>query len=360
MPLPSTAAFKAAVVNAHTIRSRAVLMRGGVEDSSTTFMLTSGNVTEDTTNAVRGKCNITLIDPAGTLTPKYSYDALFPGYNEIKLYRGIYLPSGTLEEKSLGIFGFEDVNADDSGDSYSLQINGFDRSQRVSDSKFTTDTTFSGAIGPIIQSIVSARIPNATFNFTPTNYTVNQVIYKRGDDPWKACRDLATAAGMDIYFDRSGACTMVPFPTLNDSVDWVFEEGEEAVLLTVGKTLNRSEFNHWYEIAEGSNIAVPFYGEARDDADIAASGDRPYFHVSSLYTTQPQAQAAAQAMKAANSGATEKLQLMIVPNPAILTNDLCQVVNSRTRTDSRYIISKLITPLLATQGQNIATREQVA
>lgn len=357
MPLSTSAAWRREVKYSHQIYSYARVMRNG-QLTNDTLYVDQGNVTEDVNRDIRATCSLTMIDPTGRYIPSTTADLLFPGASEVKLFRGLYLADGTYEEKPLGVYGFSDTDTHDTGDNLTIALEGSDRSQRVSDAKFAQSYTASGSIQDIILSVIGPRIPNLQYSFYPTTHTVNQVTFQRGDDAWKACVSLANGAGLDLYFDRDGVLTMMPLPTGHGNADWTFTSGSEAIVLEAAKRLSRSQYNHFYEIAEGSNIAVPFYGEAFDADDIAASGDRPSFHSSSFYTAVEQCTAAALNRLRKEFGPTEDINIQNIPNPAILCNDLVQIDHPRLKVSALYLLDRVSTPMRATQGQYLATRKR--
>lgn len=357
MPLPTSPAWKRQVKYNHHIYSYARILRNG-QLTNDILYVDQGNITEDVARDIRATCSVTLTAPSTKLIPATTTDLLFPGINEIKLFRGIYLADGTYEEKSLGVYGFADVDTHDTGDNRTISLEGSDRSQKVADAKFLKTYTASGSINDIILSIVSPRIPNLKYNLYASNFTVNQITFNRGDDPWKAAVALAASAGCDLFFDRDGVLQMQPLPSGVGNPDWTFLSGAEAIILEGSKKLSRSQFNHFVEIAEGSNIAVPFYGEAYDLTDVQQTGDRPYFHSSSFYTSVEQCNAAALNNLRKDFGPTEDINIQVIPNPAILLNDLILIDHPRLRVSSLYLVDRVSTPMRATQGQYIATRRR--
>lgn len=361
MPLTYSSRFVAAVKKSHKIRSYVQLVAGGVLQPQT-FGITGGNAKEDATADIRTQASCKFIDKSGLLIPSASTDILYPGVNELKFFRGVVYPDGTYEDIPLGVFGFEDVNIHDSGDAITVDVECFDRSKKVSNARFSDVWVVASGttVATAILAIVAPRISGlqTSFSYEATNTTVKATQFDRGDDPWKACMTLADAGGLEVLFGRDGELIIRAVPSSSADPKWTFADGSEAVVIEVTKSLSVSEFNHTYEIAEGGDITTPFYAEARDEWSIAYTGDRPTFHVSSLYTSVGQCQAAADAKLEKVRGTVESVNLQIIPNPAIATGDVCQITNARTKTTSASIIDKVTTPLEANNGQYLGVRKR--
>lgn len=337
----------------HEVVTAVKVMANGRVIDDTSLIVDLGNTTEDKMSPIRTKGDVTVVDVTGSFTPRNITDLLWPGAHELALYRGLRLLDGTVDLKPQGIFSFPDANSHYTGDKFTIQMDLFDRAQRVAEDRFEdTYVVASGTpISDAIRDIVISRLPYVEFNFTETTYTTNKVTFERGSDPWEACRALAEAAGMEVFFDRFGRCTLQPEPMMVGNPKWTYAENDEAMILEYHKKISRSQYNKWIEVGEGTEIPVPFSASAVDQLSIDITGRRQTFHVSSFYTAVEQCQAAADARKLREQGNLEQISFQQVVNPALCVGDLISMYSERLHIANRYLMEKVVTPLRHDQGQ---------
>lgn len=361
MPYQVSEQFKKEIKYSQNIATKVELLRSGVVDSSVDLQVVQGNATEDKTNAIRWSAGLTFIDSTGELVPENVGDALFPGETEIKLYRGLYLEGQDEPELiPLGVYGFADTNSHYTGGNFTIQIDGFDRSRRVSEHAF--EETFSwengDTIDKVIRAIIAPRVPFAKFDFSSGTFALNKGSFDRGTDPMRGCESLAAAGGKEVFFDRDGVCTLRDEPNISGEPAWSFVEGEESTVLEYHKKVTRSQYNRWWEIGEGSEISVPFASYAEDKQSVERTGVRSTFHVSSFYTDISQTQIAANARKAREQGNVYQMSFQTIPNPALGVGDLTLLYSEPLHENHLYIMEKVVTPLRTDQGQYATTRRK--
>lgn len=357
-----TGAFDTAIRGSHKLATLAeVIDTTGAE---TTVDIVDGTVTLDQRAAVRGRCDLAIVDD-GTLNlvPDSASSLLAPYGNEIRVSRGITYPDGTTELVALGVFRFQVTEVDDAPDGMQIRITGLDRAQRFIDARFeepyqvTAGTNYATAILDVLQAAWSA-VPT---DFTTTALTAPSLIAQEGDDRWEFAHNMATAISMDLYFAGDG--TLVLAPDALSSPVATLAEGVDGVLLAAGRQWTREgTFNRVIATGENTSETAPARGVATDDNSLSPTyyygpfGKVPRFYVSPFLTTDAQAEAAAASILAKELGTTEQVQFGTLVLPQLEPGDTVCIARARAGIDEDHVIDSLTIPLAAVGSMTGATR----
>lgn len=366
----TSTAYQAAIIQSHKLATLCEVYVNGMLNSTLTII--DGNVNVQDT-VIRRNATISLTDPTGTLTPASAGDLLAPNGNEFKLYRGLYLPlTGVAELIPVGIFGIKDIQIQDSGDGFIIQIQGDDRAAKVQRAKFSqeyvvaADTNYATAI----QTLIANRYPTATFNFTPTAITTPLIIGKTGDDPWALARNMAAAIGCDLYFDVNGICVLTSVPLLNSGsvTVWTYAEGANSTLLYANRRLTYDGvFSHVVVSGENNSTTTPVKAEAFDTNPLSPTyylgkfGDVVDTSLlgSKLITTVGQAQTAANARLQKVTGFPDLVQVTIIPNAAHEVGDVVQITRAKSKINNKYLLDKFQVPMTQDRAMSVTSRQGV-
>lgn len=363
---PVSDAFEATLKQSHTMVTRAEIWEGS--SMLQEFNINDGTVTVQD-EAIRRRVTCTLTDPDGSLTPATASDLLAPVGNELRLYRGVVIPSTGVEEVvPLGVFGISDTRIYDSGGGLTLSIDAYDRARKVSRSKFTTEYVIAAGtnVATAIQAMINARVPGLTYNFTPTTAVTPVLVYNTGDDPWAKARELAASIGYDLYFDQTGICCLTPVPVLTQSTPtvWDYEEGPEATFLYLNRRLtDERTYSHVVITGEGNGIGEPVRAEAYDNNPasptyyLGAYGDIVLFESNRIITTFSQAQTVANARLQRVSGLVDLVEMQAIVNAAHDVYDVIGISRARLNIDARYVISKLSIPMTQDRAMNVSVKQ---
>lgn len=370
---PVSDEFKEQIKRPHKIVAKVEVLENGVAIEE--LPIHEGNVTVDATSANRRRCNIQI---AGEdYVPKDLEDLLHPlSGHELKPYRGLRLRDGTEELVPQGVFGIEDSDIQDSGESLTVATKGFDRSKVVERARFTDlyiiaeGTNYSDAIKDLIQD----RRPGTTFYSTPVTHTTPPMLFgsggwSGGGDPWEKAQKMAESIGMELYFDSSGACRLrpVPKPSEQGSV-WAYDEGPEAMFLSIDRKITREDVYNGV-IAFGLNTSTnePVRIEVWDDDPnsptyyLGSFGKVPTFYRSTMLLTSTQVTDAADAHLRKVLGTPEQVQFNSIVNPAHEVGDVITINRKRAGVDNtRHVIDKMNVPMRAANVMNITCRERRA
>lgn len=364
---PVSAAFLAAIKQSHVLVTKAEILRSGAPVQ--TLDILDGSVAVDVNNAVRRRCDVSLTDPTGTLTPAVATDLLAPFGNEVRLSRGIQFADGTSELIPLGVFGLEDVDVQDTADGLTIHLVGMDRAQKVA--RATLTDVYSVAAGTnfatAIQALIASRVSGLTYNFMITSNNTPALTFQSGDDPWKAAQDMAESMGAELFFDAQGICVLQPIPDpLVSAVAYSYLEGADATIVSVSKKLTRQGiYNYVVATGETSDPAiVPVRSVAQDSDPTSptytggAFGVVVRFYASPFITTQAQADSAAAAMLRQSLGLTEQVGFTAIPNPAHEAGDVVTITRARAKVDARYVLDAFTVPLGPTALLQGTTRKR--
>lgn len=368
---PMSAAFTAAVKQSHTVVTRAEIWQGGlfVRD----LEILSGKVSVDGGAAIRRRCEVTLADPAGDLTPSDVSDLLGPFGSEVRLFRGVRLVEGdpTSDELApLGVFRLTNTRVSDSDQGLVIRLAGHDRARRIQRARWIDPYLIPGGVNyaQAIQDLVADRAPGVAFNFVSSSRTAPPIILglDRDNDPWKDAQDMASALGCELFFDAAGVCVLRPIPDPNTSaLSATYAEGAEATLLGVERELDAEQtYNGAIVTGEGSNVQVPVRSERWDtDPDsptyhLGDFGKVPYFLTSSLITTQAQADAVASAILRRILGVTERIRFDAIVNPAHDAGDVVKIKRLRAGVDDIHVVNALEVPLAVGDPMSATTQKR--
>lgn len=355
--------FLTAVQSSHTLAVVAEVIDSA--GTVTPVDIIEGTVTLDQKAAVRGRCDLTVVDD-GTLglVPDSPASLLAPYGNELRVSRGVQFPDGTSELVSLGVFRFQATEVEDSPDGLQIRLSGQDRAARFIDARFeepyqvAAGTNYATAILTVLQ----AAWPDVPTDFTSTALTSPQLVVQEQDDRWQFAQAMAQAISMSLYFDGDGTLVLAP-DVLSDPVASV-TEGTDGVLLTAGRHWTREgAFNRVICTGENTGEDVPVRGVATDDNPLSPTyyfgpfGKVPQFYSSSFLTTDAQAAAAAQAILNKQLGTTEQVNFGSLVLPHLEPGDTVRVTRARAGINEEdHVLDGLTVPLSAAGAMSAQTR----
>lgn len=371
---PVTQRFIDAMKQSHKIATRVeVLELGNVIHEDLT--IEQGFVRADANNEVRRSCTVRLKDPKGELVPETARELLHPASaHELKVYRGIQYTDSTEDLVPQGVFRISKLTVDDSGEDLSMQIDGYDRSRSIARTKLLKDYGIAAGLSynrairllldaPYYQGFVSQKL-DFEFDFEVTEYTTTTQFFTTGWDPWKQAVQMASAIGMDLFFDQEGRCVLRSVPDPTGDPDWIYEEGPENTALYYNRTLDDDEAIN-FVIVLGQGGSFGSRGDARDlDPTSATYVYGPYGIVSITLQkdeikTDSQARAAALGELRRRMGIVEGLRYISTVNPALDVGDV--VLHTRPRSklqDRKYVLDVVQIPLEPEQPMNCVARER--
>ncbi|MCW2767547.1 MAG: RoPhREQ1 [Nocardioides sp.] len=256
------------------------------------------------------------------------------------------------------------------GGGLSIEISGVDLSRSVSRNSWEdvhfvdSGTNYATAIHDIIED----RLPGTQYNFASTTHVTPKLIFgmSMDSDPWQDAQDLATAIGMELYFDALGVCTLrdVPDPGTGQSV-WTFSDSANPTIASATRSLtDQTVFNYIVAYGESVDNAVPVSAVAFDDNPnsptyyLGAYGKVPTSFTSPEITTVEQAQAAADALLNLSIGNAENVEISVVPNPALEPGDVITVTIGELKLTGTFMVNDMNTPLSAAEAQTFTVYRQ--
>lgn len=318
-------------------------------------------------SAPRRRLTARFIDPTGLLTPTTAAD-IFTVYGpEVRPFRGIRFPDGTIEDVPLGVFGISDVEIDDAGAGTQISITAYDRSRKVSRAKPVQDFVVAAGtnFATGIQAVISNAVLGLTFSFITTPYTTPQVIVKVGDDPWKVAEDMATSIGCDLFFDVAGICVLQPRVNFTAGAPvWNYSEGDDAIILYANKRLTDDKaYNYYIVTGDNSSNTSTVRADASDINPFSATYIYgPYGLVtapvtsSKLIVTNAQAFVAAYGMLYKTIGFSHMIHFNAIPIAAHDIGDVVQITRAKSKINAQYILDQLSVPLTKDRALDAQTR----
>jgi hypothetical protein len=320
---------------------------------------TTGDVSVEAQRSTRRTMNMTFLPD--DVVPDEATDLLFPAGNELKVHRGVVRHDGVEELVPLGVYGFDTVAVtEDQG--YTIQVSGFDRAEKVRQNVFTESwpITKGTSLSDAISEILANRVPQfpALSMLASTDATTPLVVYGPGQDPWEACQSLATAAGMQLYFDPDGVPTLnsIPVPSHTTAVltyDLDDPNGTHPMVTLTRELTTGNTYNGVIASGEGTDLVRPLRAERWDDNPtspfyyLGEYGKKPFFYSSPLLLTEEQCIDAAQAQLSKLSGAVESASWQGIVDPRLEAYDVFWLKRDRIGVDAAFMIDSLTIPLTA-------------
>lgn len=271
--------------------------------------LVSGNISIDANRDERRSLDCVLDNSDGLLRHQPEHGLWWDKI--IKVWRGVKywgvdpitsLPHLYTYEAQLGEFLIDSIDADSFPNQ--IKITARDLSKKMLNSKLTQSMQF--AAGTKVETVIAALASNAgisKFILPITGKNVDKAtVFERNAERWKIAKDLAIAAGHDLFFDATGYLILRPFrDPSTTAVEYTFETGSSGNLVKYSKSSNDSKvFNHIVITGDTANnpttgSAGIVFVEAKNTATnsptrIARIGDRTFPYSSPFFTSNAQAQ----------------------------------------------------------------------
>lgn len=302
-------------------------------------------------------------------------DAAIAEYGTLTAQQG---PEETVEEYvPLGVFGITKVGVSTTTDGIRLDVSGVDRSKRITDNRWTEPYAIATGtnVGTALLALLQDRWADIETAFTTTSETTTAITLglDTGNDPWADARKIATAAGLDLYFNGNGICILEPVPDYETTTPVeTYSEGEDAMVLTANRDLSREGvYNAVIVTAEGSDTDQAYRGEALDDDSSSPTyvygpfGRVTLFASSPLIKTQAAADRFAKTRLAKLKGRNESISWTQIVDPSLDANDVVTVSNAAARLSKTIVLDRLTIPLGASEpmqavARTIASEEETA
>jgi hypothetical protein len=345
----TSAGFDAALASAtRTWRSRIEVLYGGQYVTTLTAVL-DGVVRLDDV-AVRRAADVTLVDPAGTLTPVTALDLLAPKGTELALAKGLVLPSGAVEWVPLGVFGIEEPEVFAHSEGTRITLKAFDRVAALRTRRFTTPwrVVANTATSVAIADIVTSRMSVPT-RITATGHTTPELVFDELSDPWEAITALAEADGLVAYFDPLG--TFVVDRREPVGTPAVYSEGPTSMLIETRRSIGVDK-TYSGVIVTGEHPDHPPVRVELWDTDPGSPtysdgpfGRRPYGFSSPLIKDASMANAAAASILARVGRMRQDVEITTVGHPGHEIADRVWVDDEASRTHGNYEVVSASIPL---------------
>jgi len=284
-------------------------------------------------------------------------------------------PSGTGSSGGGSGNGVTGTGGSSVGGGLALTVSGIDLSYAISRNTWTdifyvpANTNYAQAALEIAQN----RLPGINADVASTEVTAERLLFgtSQGNDPWQDLQDMGTAIGYEAYFDPVGTLKFKPIadPALSPSV-WTISDAANPTMVSYTRSISDSTtYNYVVASGESTSNETPFVAVAFDnDPSSPTYYLGPYnivttTFVSAMITSQAQAQQAADALLLVVKGASETVEISMVPNPALEPGDIVTVTrtfNGQKIIQGTFKINSISTPLAQSQAQTLVCYRQSA
>jgi hypothetical protein len=293
---------------------------------------------------------------------------------------GAMFVAGTPESEellSLGIFPIQ--RSVINGVTLLTTIRSIDRTGWLLDDELEADTQWPDDIGGSLEAHVERLLrTNPALSdpdvvptmFAGTSHTPPTVTHAQGTKKWDIIERAASGIGYEAYFDGQGAFRWGPSPSVSGEAVWTFRGGDGGDLIDLDVTLDREPMRNRV-IAVGSNAAstTVYRAVATDDNPLSptryggGAGNKQMTIRSSMYTSQEDAQAAADATLEDVAGIARSYDVTQFPNVLLEEGDVVAIEAPRVGVVREIAVLDAITYSLSPEdaGQaQLRTREEVS
>lgn len=337
----------------------------------------AGSITVDRRSKHRRRFSATVIDRDGRWVPTPNTPELDPLYRPtVRLWRGIVIERvdgrSSMWEWPIGWQVLEDNDVSESEDGVHMDLSGNDLSALVADNawtqpyRITGNPTYPDAIKAIIDDRLPAWAPRV-FAFEDNTATVDDVTFDPADgkDPWDHAQDLATAAGMELFFYPGGSWVLQAIPQLESaSPIWVYDAQPGTTLLSSAKrTVHASELRNGVVVESNApGLLYPVRGEAWDlDPESPTFRDGPFGRKPERITdahvyTDTQANVAAAAKLRDVLGLSEDVTFDAIVLPFHEAGDVVVVQDAAVGLDTKAMLESFTIPFDVTSPMSPTIR----
>jgi len=324
--------------------------------------ITDGSVTVDSTQTVRGTCQMTVQDPDGLLVPKSRTDPLAPFGSEVNIRAGLIV-GGVPEMVSLGWYRIQDDTPSGSWrwlkdqaipSGASIPITGRDRGAKLSEYPFLTpEAPSKSTVWPEIVRLVEGLVPVTDPGFD-TSIPAGSVTYST--DRWQAITDLAKLCSAHPVITPAGTLTLRKDAT--GSSVWSVTAGADATVGSFQPSMSRDGIYNGVTVIGTDSSGNPITVIAtQPDGPMAWGG--PYGCVPKdaisdpMLTTLAAVQARAKSeLAAAVVGDAQQVDIPTVLNYALEVEDMVAV--SIPDHEGVFQVTKLTYPMRGLMGMTVA------
>lgn len=353
----SSARFAASIETSHDVATRCDVLDKTGRIVVATLDVVGGSVSVDASRKTRRQCSLSLQDPTGQLVPNEVDDLLQPySGHHLQLWRGISWRDGTSEMFPLGTFAPYNPKVSDTGDNLEISLDGYDRSKLITRTRWIQPYTLPSGANTVeaVRDVLESRMPGLRYNFQPTANSIpgSTLGTSADNDPWDDAVKIATADGMELFFDARDIATMrrIPDPE-NATVAHTFNDGENSTVLSFRRENDASKmYTGVIVYSEGSEINAPIRVEVwREDTDLKI----PYFFPTGLIQNAEQAYETGASILRRVGRAEFSVELSIVPDPRLEDGDVVRVVRERSKLDDVFVVSNFNMPLDPTSEMTV-------
>jgi hypothetical protein len=276
--------------------------------------------------------------------------------NELRIFSGFRFSDGSQFLTPCGVYRMTKPGVVDTGDKIEITITGNDRSAEVDRRGWTVPypITAGPTLDVAIHDLIDSRMPGLTYNLTPSTYNVPPITLgtqssNGSGGPFSTdAVALATAGGMEVFFDSVGTVTLRPVPDPTTSpVVLEFTEGPTCQVIEFDRVLDETlTYNGVKASGTASGTAPPvsetvWVTDPASPLNPATFGYVPYYYSSPLLLTSAQCTAAATALLQTLLTAYDDTALAVAQNPALQCGDSIALARARIGLNDTYAASQI-------------------
>jgi hypothetical protein len=337
-----------------------------------TDILVDGNVDADVTRLTRRTFTANVLNPDGIWSPGSDWGGMFYVNRMIRLWRGIDFGAG-YELVPIGTFLIDSADVEVERSMSVVSLSGSDLWKKFGKSAFSGAKSWPSGTGlNTIISYMASASGITKMNLDPLSNRAagdrelsKTFAVERGDNRGEALARLATAHGIDVYFDVLGRLTTQDFSAPGDKAV-VYEYGPQKNnnLITVKASFTDDNlYNAVLVVGTGDKDHVVTFRVRDTDPNsvtsVAKIGERVFIYETDSIKTTSVAEATALRLFYQKVLVNEDITLETICNPAFEGNDVIRVVETEYSGLNSTFRIKAFTVPMSTSRQTIRLLREI-
>lgn len=349
MYAPISSRYLTEVSRSYNLKSVASVLRSG-RNLFPDFPLAilEGEVTGNVNDPIRRTVRCVFSNEDGSLIPTLQQDPFMPNGTEFVVNSGPVYETGEEELLPVGRFRITDVKSDNFG---RIEVQGFDLAITMQTGvRAPIEIPAGMEVGAAIGMIARKKNPAVQLRLGLTGQVTSHGVVDFADNPFQRMRQMAYAAGYDLFFDPDGFLTLAPLvtsTTSNTNVEFI--EGDNAQFWNPTRQINSEQTPSVIVVeANHSSLTAPLRVAVEDTnpkSETYAAG--PYGEVvHSIVTDKVNQVSQCQVIGLTalrNEAWAERFEFECLPNQALWEGDQIGVTRAAMKLNSEAAIVESFT-----------------
>lgn len=322
------------------------------------FRVESGSMQMNGDDAVRRSMDAIAWSDEFDMIPRSDESIVHILGNQMLLESG-WMVDGQAELVPCGVYMLRDIKVSRGAKAVQVSVNGMDRSVKVQrESSRPVSIRSNSQLPDAIEALVTSQYPNARFNMPDEGTMIPSLLFEARTDIWEEARNLVKAAGMRLYFDTIGQCSISsPFMSLDST--FVLDYLNDLPIDELSRSISADDLYNGVVVfgthSGGATVTGSAYiTDPKSDYRVDGKmGKVPKIIESEKVTTPTQARNVAHAELREMVALADQLEFQAVPNAALDYGDVIRCEDPDTGITGQWYVLGYDLPLASGEMSRI-------